>query len=382
MRYAQTLQRLMLIKTIAIALVGTALAADPGVTASEIVVGQSITLQGGKNSYGVEVLAGIRTHLDEINRAGGVHGRQIVLRTLDDDNKSTLAEANARALIKDGVFLVFGSIEGGPSTAVMRATEELKVPFFGPMAGSPTLRRPHQSLVFPVRAEHREEFRALIQYGRSIGLKRVAFFHSDSEVGLQHLTNVKLATTEAGAEFAVALPVKSETTEAQLETWVEQLRSQRAEMVINHGSASVYERLIRKARAAGLSTTFLAVNSGSTQLATALGPLAQGMVFAQVVPSPWARKTAIAREYQEAFSRANPGRAYSYGSLEGYLTAKALVVSLRETGPAPSRAALVKVLQRTDLDLGGVKLRYRPGDHAGSTFVDLAMVTREGRFLQ
>jgi branched-chain amino acid transport system substrate-binding protein len=153
MRYAQTLQRLMLIKTIAIALVGTALAADPGVTASEIVVGQSITLQGGKNSYGVEVLAGIRTHLDEINRAGGVHGRQIVLRTLDDDNKSTLAEANARALIKDGVFLVFGSIEGGPSTAVMRATEELKVPFFGPMAGSPTLRRPHQSLVFPVRAK-------------------------------------------------------------------------------------------------------------------------------------------------------------------------------------------------------------------------------------
>jgi ABC-type branched-subunit amino acid transport system substrate-binding protein len=153
-------------------------------------------------------------------------------------------------------------------------------------------------------------------------------------------------------------------------------------MVINHGSASVYERLIRKARSAGLATTFLAVNSGSTQLAAALGPLAEGMVFAQVVPSPWSRKTAIAREYQDAFSRAHPGRAYSYGSLEGYLTAKALVAALRNTGPTPTRAALVKALEATDLDLGGLKLRYRPNDHAGSTYVDLAMVTRQGHFLQ
>lgn len=382
MTCARLMLRLISVNLVAFALMGAAHAAEPGVTAGEIVVGQNITLQGGKNGYGVEVLAGVRTFLDEANRAGGVHGRQIVLRTLDDDNKSALAEANARTLVKDGVFLVFGSIEGGPSTAVMKATEELKVPFFGPMAGSPTLRRPHQSLVFPVRAEHREEFRALIQYGRSIGLKRVAFFHSDSEVGQQHLANVKLAASEAGAEFAVALPVKAETSEAQLDAWVVLLREQRAEMVLNHGSASVYERLIRKARSAGLSTTFLAVNSGSTQLAAALGPLAEGMVFAQVVPNPWARKTAIAREYQDAFSRVHPGRAYSYGSLEGYLTAKALVAALRETGPTPSRAALVKVLEKTDLDLGGLKLRYRPGDHAGSTFVDLAMVTREGRFLQ
>jgi len=382
MTLTRTLCRLILVHVFAAGLAGASAAAEPGVSADEIVVGQNITLQGGKNAYGAEVLAGIHTLLAETNSGGGVNGRRVVLRTLDDDNKSTLAEANARTLINDGVFLVFGSIEGGPSTAVMKATAELKVPFFGPMAGSPTLRRPHQSLVFPVRAEHREEFRALIRYGRSIGLTRVAFFHSDSEVGQQHLANVKLAAVEAGAEFAVALPVKSETSDAQLDTWVAQLRAQRAEMVINHGSTSVYERLIRKARSAGLPTTFLAVNSGSTQLAAALGPLAQGMVFAQVVPSPWARKTAIAREYQDAFTRAHPGRGYSYGSLEGYLTAKALVAALREAGPNPSRAAFVKALQKTDLDLGGVKLHYRPGDHAGSSFVDLAMVTREGRFLQ
>jgi len=359
-----------------------ALAAEPGVGANELVIGQNITLQGGKNAYGVEVLAGVSALFEQVNKAGGVNGRQIVLRTLDDDNKSALAEANARQLIQQGAFVIFGSIEGGPSTAVMKATEELKVPFFGPMAGSPTLRRPHQPYVFPVRAEHKEEFRALIQYARNIGLKRVAFFHADSEVGQQHLANVKLVAGELGAEFVLALPFKSDITDAQLDTFVQQLREQRAEMVLNHGSATIYERLIRKTRAAGLSITFLAVNSGSTQLAGALGPVAQGMVFSQVVPNPWLRKTEIVREYQDTFARAQPGRAYSYGSLEGYVTAKALVQALRLAGPKPTRSTLVKALQKADIDLGGMKLHYRPGDHAGSTFVDLALVTREGKFLQ
>jgi branched-chain amino acid transport system substrate-binding protein len=357
-------------------------AADPGVGTGELVIGQNITLQGGKNAYGVEVLAGVKTLLDDTNRAGGVHGRRIVLRTLDDENQGALAEANARKLVEGGAFILFGSIEGGPSTAVMKVAEAAKVPFFGPMAGSPNLRRPHQPLVFPVRAEHREEFRALIRYGASVGLKRVGFFHADSDVGRLHLANVRLAAQENGVEVGAALPFKSDIGEAQLDTMVAELAAQRVDMALNHGSVSVYEKLIRKARGASSKTTFLAVNSGSTQLAAALGPLAQGMVFAQVVPNPWARKTAITREYQEAFARANPGREFSYGSLEGFLTAKALVMALRQAGAQPSRAALLKSLENASFDLGGVKLLYRPGEHAGSSFVDLALVTRDGKFLQ
>ena len=79
--------------------------------------------------------------------------------------------------------MLFGSIEGGPTTAVMQAAAESGVPFMGPMAGLPGLRRPHQGLVFPVRAEHRDEFRALMLHGHRIGLKQVALFHADSAVG-------------------------------------------------------------------------------------------------------------------------------------------------------------------------------------------------------
>lgn len=359
-----------------------ATAAEPGVGATQILIGQSLTLQGGSHAHGVEVLAGVQAQFDEANRRGGVNGRLIVLRTLDDDNQPAAAAANVHRLVADGVFLIFGSIEAGPSAAVMQASEQLKVPFFGPMTGSPAVRRPHRPLVFPVRAGHRDEFRALLRHAASIGLQRVAFVHADSELGRQHVADVRDTAIEAGVEFVAALPIGPELDEAQLDARVRTLAERRADLVINQGSVRAYERLIRKARSAGLSTAFFGVDSGSTQLAAALGPLARGMVFAQVTPSPWARKSAIAREYQEAFSRVNPGRALSYGSLEGYLTAKALVAALRLAGPTPSRAALLRALEKADLDLGGIKLRYRPGDHAGSSFVELALVTRDGSFLQ
>ena len=356
--------------------------ATDGVTARQILIGQPLTLQGGKNEYGVAVQDGVATYLNAANARGGVHGRVIVLRTLDDENQSSRSEALARDLVtRDKVFLLFGTIEGGPSTAVMKAAAELKVPFFGPMAGSPTLRRPLQPLVFPVRAEHREEFRALLDWGHKTGLNRVGFFRADSETGLQHLENVKLLCKELGMDFVADLPFKSEVTDVQLDAMAAGLGSANVQLVFNHGSAGVYERLIRRARAKGLRTTFSGVNSGSTQLVRHLGEMAHGMVFSQVVPSPWERKTAITREYQDAFAREHPGKDYSYGSLEGYLTAKALVAALQLAGPNPTREGFVQALHTAgSLDLAGLRAVYTPGNHAGLSLVDLSIVTREGKF--
>jgi ABC-type branched-subunit amino acid transport system substrate-binding protein len=350
--------------------------------ADALIVGQSITLQGGQNGYGMDVLAGVRVLFEHVNRSGGVNGRRLLLRTLDDHNRAEQAEANARQLVAEGAFVLFGSIEGGPSGAVMKAAIDTGAPFFGPMAGSPGLRRPHQPLVFPVRAEHREEFRALIAYGARTGLKRVALFHADSDTGRQHLDNVRLLAAEAGVGFGGGLAFRSDATEAQLDAAAAAVAGRQVDLVLNHGSPGVYERLVRRARSAGNRASYWGVNSGSSALASALGPLARGMVFAQIVPSPFARKTALAREYQERWRAAVADAPFSFGSLEGYMTAKALVAALRAAGLAPTRASLLKALQDFDIDLGGVQVRYRGADHEGSRFVDLAMVGGDGRFIQ
>lgn len=357
--------------------------AEDGVSPRQILIGQSITLRGGKDDYGNAVLSGVQAFLQSANKAGGVHGRQIALKTLDDDAKPAQAQANARQLVtQDKVFLLFGSIEGGPSTAVMKAAVDLQVPFFGPMAGSPGLRRPHQPLVFPVRAEHLEEFRALLDHAKKTGATRIAFVRSDSETGQQHLANVQRLCGEMRLEAPLDLPFRPDVTDAQIEQMAARMAAANSQVALNHGSAGMYERLIRKARAMQLRVTFSGVNSGSTQLVKHLGELVHGMVFSQVVPSPWERKSAITREYQEVFAREKPGQDVSYGSLEGFMTAKALVAALRLAGAKPTRDGFVRALEASPgLQLSDrLRAVYRPGEHTGLTAVDLAIVTQDLKF--
>lgn len=359
---------------------GTGLA--QGVTDNSIVLGQNLTLQGGKNSYGVAAAQGMKLYFDQVNAGGGIHGRKIITRILDDDNKADKAEANARQLVADGAFMLFGAIDGGPSTAVMKVANDLKVPFFGPLAGPPTLRSPHQPLVFPVRAEHQDEFRALMTWGKSTGLKTVGFLRADTAVGQAHLANVQRIAQELGLQVVLDIPFKGDIADAQIAEWVQRIGASKADMFLNHGSASLYQKLVAKAKSTGLKTAFMAVNSGSSQIAKGLGPLAKGMVFAQVVPNPWARKLAIAREYQDAARKADPNAEFSYGALEGYLTAKALGMSLQATGRDLSRAGWLKTMSDARFDLGGLVIQYKAGQHEGSRFVDLSMVDRDGRFIQ
>ncbi|MBT9550174.1 MAG: ABC transporter substrate-binding protein [Hydrogenophaga sp.] len=355
--------------------------AEDGVDARQLLIGQSITLEGGKNDYGTAVIDGARSYFDLVNRRGGVHGRQIALKVLDDNNQATQAEANAKALIEQHkVFLVFGSIEGGPSTAVMNVTTAQQVPFFGPMAGAPALRTPFQPLVFPVRAEHKEEFDSLLKYAKSLGMRRVGFLRSDSGNGREHLANVQALARSAGMELVADMPFKSDIDANGIASLVTQLKASGAQVVFNHGGIGVYEKFIRQARAQGLSTAFFGVNSGSTQLARHLGNLAHGMTFSQVMPSPWERKTAITRAYQDAFAASKPGQEFSYGSLEGYVTARALVEALQLAGRQPTRRSFVEGLNNAAISIEGLQLTYSDKAHTGLDWVDLAIVTREGRF--
>ena len=367
---------------VVLALASAPSAAEVGVTDKEIILGTSISLNGGKNTYGVDALQGMSVYLKAVNASGGVNGRQLVQRVLDDEDKAANAEANARKLLQDGAFILFSAIDGGPSTAIVKVANEAKVPFFGPMAGPPTLRKPHQALVFPVRAEHKDEFRSLISWGKNTGLKTVGFLHADSDVGRMHLENVRAIVKELGLEVTVALPFKGDMNDAQVDELAKAIVATQPAMFLNHGSAGMYQKLVTKAKTNGARTTFMGVNSGSSQIAKGLGTLAQGMVFAQVVPNPMERKREITREYQDAMRKADPKAEFSYGSLEGYLTAKALVLALKETGKQLNRASLLKTLENSQYDLGGVSVKYAPGDHEGSRFVDLSIVSRDGKFVQ
>ena len=359
-----------------------ALAAEVGVTDNSVVLGSTVSLNGGKNSYAVTALQGMSLYFRKTNDSGGVNGRKVVQRVLDDEGKPEIAEANARKLLQEGAFILFGSVDGGPSSAVIKVANESKVPLFGPLSGAPTLRAPHQALVFPVRAEHKSEFRALLVWGKNTGYKTAGFLHTDSDGGRLHLENLRAIGKELGIEVVLALPTKSDATDAQIDDMAKQIAQKQPAMFISNGPAAVYQKLVTKSKTNGVRATFMGVNSGSSQIAKNLGPIARGMVFAQVMPNPMTRKHQITREYQDAALKADPKAEFSYGALEGYVTAKAMVAVLRETGRQLTRSSLLKNLEDAQYDLGGVKLLYLNGNHEGSRFVDLSIVARDGKFIQ
>jgi branched-chain amino acid transport system substrate-binding protein len=57
------------------------------------------------------------------------------------------------------------------------------------------------------------------------------------------------------------------------------------------------------------------------------------------------------------------------------------VAALRAAGPNPTRESFVQGLHAAgSLDLNGLRASYQSGNHAGLPLVDLAIVTREGKF--
>jgi branched-chain amino acid transport system substrate-binding protein len=377
--YLALLRSTFLLAMASTALFSSLTHAEPGVKDNEITIGQSIGLQNGKDAFAVAVGQGAKLYFDSVNATGGVFGRKIVVKALDDEGKAPMAEANARKLADEGVFVFFGSIGGGPSGAVMKVANEKQIPLFGPLAGSPLMRRPHQSMVFPVRAEHRDEFRSMLRSAKDMGLTTVAFMHGDNEVGKMHLENVKIAATELGQQVALPIAIKPDTTDAQIDEVVAAMQKAKVNVLLHNVSGKMFVKLVQKAKAKGMTTLFMGVNQESFEIAKTLGKDADGIVFAQVVPSPWQRKIELAREYQDAAVKAKV--ELSYGSLEGFMTAKALVKALRANGKTLTRASFVKTLQTNTFDLGGVFTKYTTGDHEGSKFVDLSLRARDGLFM-
>jgi ABC-type branched-subunit amino acid transport system substrate-binding protein len=138
---------------------------------------------------------------------------------------------------------------------------------------------------------------------------------------------------------------------------------------------------IREARKAGYGGTFFNVSFVGTQaLADELGKEGRGIMVSQVMPFPFSTTTGIAREYLDAVARAGGDAQPNYSSMEGYLAAKVLTEGFRRAGRNPTRESLVSGLESIqNVSFGGFSVEFGPRDHVASRFVDLSMLTEDGK---
>ena len=113
----------------------SALLATSALAQEPIKIGISGPFTGGSSSMGVSMRDGVKLAITEINKAGGVLGRQLVGVERDDEARNELGVQIAQELInKEKVVATVGFINTGVALAAQRFYQEAEIPVFNNVA--------------------------------------------------------------------------------------------------------------------------------------------------------------------------------------------------------------------------------------------------------
>ncbi|HKQ27968.1 MAG TPA: ABC transporter substrate-binding protein [Burkholderiales bacterium] len=355
-------------------------AADALAQARALVLGQSAALTGSQAQFGKDIRDGALAAFEYVNQSGGIHGRRVELVTLDDAGSEAKAKENSQLLVADSkVLALFGYISRPSSVAGAKIASESKVPFIAPFSGTPALYR-FDPYIFTIRASYDDELAGMVKQLVMTGYTRIGFAYLNDarQVNVPLVENL---LAKHGLKPAVLVGL--DRTSGEVTEQAKALASANPEVLLALANNVPLTALTREARKMGNTTPFWIVSFVDSKLMVKdLGPLAEGQVFAQIVPLPTKRNMRIVKEYQRDYAAKFPKSALSFTSLEGYIAARTLVEGLKRAGPNPTRSRLARALESLgDFDLGDYFINFSADNHNGSRFVDLTIVNKDGQFL-
>ena len=170
---------------------------------NSVKIGGIFPLSGQVAVYGVECKNGVDLAIEEINAAGGINGKPIVLVSEDDEgNPDKTVNAFKKLSTKDGVKVIIGSLTSGCTQAITTLSQASKVVQIAPAATAPAITDAGD---FIFRACFIDPFQGTVGgkfAAETLGKKRAAILYdigNDYSVGLAD--NFKIAFTKAGGSI-------------------------------------------------------------------------------------------------------------------------------------------------------------------------------------
>lgn len=170
---------------------------------NSVKIGGIFPLSGQVAVYGVECKNGVDLAIEEINAAGGINGKPVVLVSEDDEgNPDKTVNAFKKLSTKDGVKIVIGSLTSGCTQAITTLSQASKVVQIAPAATAPAITDAGD---FIFRACFIDPFQGTVGgkfAAETLGKKRAAILYdigNDYSVGLAD--NFKIAFTKAGGSI-------------------------------------------------------------------------------------------------------------------------------------------------------------------------------------
>ena len=366
-----------------IAVPGASRAADPGIGDSTITLGMSAPVSGPNGAYGKEMKEGAQAYFAQLNAAGGIGGKKIELIALDDGYETDKAVANTRKLINDNkVFALMAFYGSSPTTESMKIFSEAKVPLLGTISGAGNLRSPVNRYMFHLRASYADETESIVNHLVGLGITNIAVFYQNDGFGKSGLDGVvatlarhKLKPVAVGSVERNSLEVGPAVVQ------IAKVSPQAVIMVTLYKPTAAFIQQMRKTGQMPQFSTLSPV--GADLLVAEMGAKeAHGIGISQVMPYPWNDTLPVVKEYQKALRTFAKNNNFSYYGIEGFINAKLMAEAIKKSGKDLTREKLLNTLESSNFDLGGYKVGYSPANHNGSRFVDLTVLSKDGRVLR
>lgn len=362
------------------------MAADPGVTDTEVIIGAH-TVESGPLAGAVVDYKAMAAYFDKINKEGGVHGRKIKLLHIDTQGIFAKAlEATKRLVEQDKIFAMVGGM-GTSHQAAYKYLISKGVPdlFFHDLIS--IYGKPFQRTVFPYQPYISLEGKKLAEYavGKFPGKKACLLIRDEpwsAEFKTGVIEGIEGANKTASVKMTIGIETVIDKGAAQANAEVLKLKENKCDLVFSVLFGGTFGSVINFASEQGYKPQWLFFSAAAQQgMINLLKPdVKNGIIFPTVYALDESFGVPGWKDWAQAAATAGIP-AKSAGSVEGWARAEIFTEALRRAGKDLTREKIIKAVE----SLNGWKcglclepLQYTATDHTAFTNVTLIESTEGG----
>jgi branched-chain amino acid transport system substrate-binding protein len=358
----------------------------PGVTDTEIKIGQSIPYSGPLSSYGTLGKAH-QAYFKMLNEQGGINGRKINLISLDDGyNPAKTLETTRRLVEQDEVLAVFGTIGTPTNTAIHRYVNSKKVPHLLASSGGTKWNDPKN---FPwtmawlptYHAEARIFAEHIVQ---TLPDAKIAVLYQNDDFGKDYYNGFKEGLGAKLKQMVVG-EASYETTDPTVDSQMVALKASGATVFVNLASPKAAALAVRKVHEMGWKLQAQYLVSVSTSVGAVLKP-AGIEASTGLITVLWLKDTADQQWNDDpgmkdylAFMKKYYPEGDPNDLMNGIAVSSAVMMAqvIRQAGDQLTRENLMRQAASlkdatTPLLLPGIKVNTSPTDYAMVESMQLA----------
>ena len=349
----------------------------PGVTDTEIKIGNIMPYSGPASAYGV-IGKTEEAYFKKINAAGGVNGRKINFISYDDAYSTPKTVEQARKLVEsDEVLLIFNPLGTPPNSAIHKYMNSKKVPQLFVATGATKWNDPKE---FPWTMGWQPSYQSETQIYAKYILKempnaKIAVLYQNDDYGKDYLKGLKDGLGAKAASMIVAED-SYETSTPTIDSNIVKLRSSNADIFVNITTPKFAAQAIKKMGEIGWKPTHF-LNNVSASVGSVIKPAgyenSQDIISAAYLKDasdPQWDSDAGMKTFYEFLAKDFPeGNKLDGGTVVGYGVAQTLVEVLKKCGDDLTRENVMKQAAslkdfRTEVLLPGIKINTSPTDFA------------------